>query len=100
VAVRKVVTGMKRGEVETLLKPAADSGIISMYAGGQISQYENKEKERVSIWYDYTGSKKDEDGWLTNRKNLHNKVISVIFEGVIIVGPTKNSVTNIEPRDK
>lgn len=99
-AVRKIQADMTRNQVEEILKPAEDTGMISMFSGGQISEYKCNTGEEVAICYDYHGSEKGEDGWLTNRKNPDNKVISVLLNGELLVGNAVNNVRKLKPKDE
>src|ERR1051326_517542 len=60
-SVHAIKLGMSREEVEKLLAPAKDTGVISMFAGGQLSEYKLGKLPKVTVWYDYTGATKGAD---------------------------------------
>jgi hypothetical protein len=86
-SVHAIKLGMSRQEVEKVLAPAKDTGVISMFAGGQLSEYKLGKLPKVTVWYDYTGATRGTD----DRRNETNRVISVLFMDKKLVGGDQES---------
>ena len=93
-AAKTITLEMTRLETEKRLAPAKRSNAFSMFSGGQLWEYQDDKGNKATIWYDYTGSKRGEDGWAINRVNPYNRVISVIYNNTQIVRSKENSISN------
>ncbi len=93
-AAKSITLGMTRQEAEKRLAPAKRNGAFSMFAGGQLWEYQDSKGNKTTVWYDYTGSKRGADGWAIDRTNPENRVISVIYNNKVLVHSDETSISN------